>query len=479
MRFSYVALNKSNQKLKGFISGSDRDEAKKKLHDIGLTVLEIVEAPGVESTENIQENTSSLPSFEFHVVDSEGRKLSGTIQAIDRKNAFRRLVSEYSFIVSSLAETSIPKEKRQEEGEKGLEELANQIEEEFGIKVQRTQEDKENKNKDSKDLTQALLGKEFVEEKKIVNEEINEVTEKTKDILKKYSEKIPAEKIDEMEVLMGNLIRLKRSNNVQLIQKVSDDLCSHLENVLEEYILLAPVEEKEEGAEEEILEKSEQKPGFFASNASHLKRVSKSLDMLLSGKRLIRKKTLIQKEIQGNEIMTSLSDKKRTLGTMWNGFWGSFFKSIGSGSAIVRHQRMQEAKYFLREFFAILRGKYEKYLQEKAKKKIAEAQKREERTSDVLSLFFAEFQSFFGMLLLFFTLYFLFAEIVLLKEIESFLPFVKKSIESKTLFFFFAITFLGYFTATIREKFFVGAPIKTTIYLLVMGFFSFTYFINF
>jgi hypothetical protein len=471
MRFSYVALNKSNQKLKGFISGDNREEAKKKLHDIGLTVLEIVEAPeSNQSTENIQTNATSLPSFEFHVVDTEGRRLSGTIQASDRKNAYRRLVSEYSFIVNSLAETNIPKEQRLEEGAKGLEEIADAIEEEFGIKVQRSVEDK---NKDTEDITQSILGKLFVEEKKIISEEIDEITIKTKNILKKYNEKIPAEKIDEMEVLMGNIIRLKRSNNIPLIQKVSADLCAHLEDVLDQYVLLAPVEDKEETDEQE-----EEKQESVVTHASHLKKVSKSLDMLLSGKRLIRKKSFIPTEDDG-EAFSSVLEKKKTLRSTWKGFWGTFFKAIGSGSAIVRHQRMGEAKYFLYEFFRILKNKYEKSRQEKIKKQKEELERKEDRQSDILSLFFAEFQSFFGVLLLFFILYFLFAEIVLLKEIDSLVPFVKKSMQSGTLFFFFAVTFLGYFTATIRERFFIGEPLKTTLYLIFMGFFSLAYFINF
>ena len=70
MLHSYIALNSENQKLKGVINALDENGAKKKLHNVGLSVLSLREANESEiiSVTTESKATTNLPSFTFYVI---------------------------------------------------------------------------------------------------------------------------------------------------------------------------------------------------------------------------------------------------------------------------------------------------------------------------------------------------------------------------------------------------------------------------
>jgi len=194
MLYSYIALNTENQKLKGVIAADSEPLAKKKLHQVGLSVLSLRETSAEESA-TIQENktSKSLPSFTFYVIDSQGKQLSGSIEATDRKNALKRLAQEYGFEILSLCENSVPEDLRYKKGMEGLEHLEEEIEDEFGISFKHSKEGKAEQEKN-----EGIYDDEFLEERKEILKEIELVSKKTQEILQKNQSKIPAEEYDQI-----------------------------------------------------------------------------------------------------------------------------------------------------------------------------------------------------------------------------------------------------------------------------------------
>ena len=134
MDFSYIAINSKYQKVTGDITAETNEKAKEQLHKMGLSVLKMSESAG-GATDAVT-SSGNIHTFWFLIRDQNGQESSGTIDAADRKTAFRRLMSEYKFEVLALCEDSVPEENRLEEGKKGLTELAAEIKAEFGITEQ-------------------------------------------------------------------------------------------------------------------------------------------------------------------------------------------------------------------------------------------------------------------------------------------------------------------------------------------------------
>lgn len=369
MFYAYIALNTENQKLKGVIAANSEQQAKKKLHQVGLSILSLRETDKKESqsVERKEENNilSSLESFTFWVIDPQGKKLSGKIEAKDRKNALKRLAQEYGFEILSLCSTTVPEDQQYTEGQKDLRFLEEEIEEEFGIqfKHSNTKEKQTNKND--------IHNKAFREEQKEIQKEIEMVSSKTQEILDTHQNKIPAEEYDKTRDLLGQINRLRFSNNFILIRKLIEDLFSEIDSIMNKYIL---TEDNKDYAkqlrEKELFDDTLSQWSKIPQKdvIGKLKNFSKSLDVFLghsqkSKKR--RKKTESEEHLLTEAIEDALFFRR---------ILKSLFTAFFTQNTSLRKQRITEVK---KKFKLWKKAKKQKARQREE----ARARRRKERES--------------------------------------------------------------------------------------------------
>ena len=235
MKFSYVALNNEYNKVTGLITAQDLDTAKQELHKMGLSVLNIEEdlSPDFEPLDD------SIRNFWFLARDEKGKDVSGTIEATDRKNALRRLMSEYNFEVLSLCLNSTSEDERQEAGKKGLRKLEKEVCEEFEITpIHYTIGDAQGEETEEESEAQenaAVANKNFLEQRKQILEEVDSVTNKAEEILEKYKDQISTEEFRSIQNNLDTLLRIKMSNNITYIQNLSEELYKSIHTVIAKY----------------------------------------------------------------------------------------------------------------------------------------------------------------------------------------------------------------------------------------------------
>lgn len=228
MQFSYIALSPEYQRLTGVINAENEEEARKKLHAMGLSVISITkEEANQQAEQQLPKPTQAgTRNFYFKVVNSKGQNLDGTIESTDRKTAFRRLVGEYNFKVLLLADANLSPEEREKQGTEGLQQIAKEVEGEFAA----VEDDKNKKTKSEQAANEDAYTES--EQKKRLLEEVDEVSKMAEQILEKYNKQLSGEEVHEIKQKHDELMRMRLSNNLKYIQNLTEDLFLTIEQTL-------------------------------------------------------------------------------------------------------------------------------------------------------------------------------------------------------------------------------------------------------
>ena len=138
MKFSYTALTADNKKITGVLDVENEDAAKNELHKMGVAIISVTEISDADYEKLKKEVAekkveTGIKTFTFIAIDANKQEVEGTIDAIDEYTAYKRLRTEYKFIVNNL----FPSEATEQEKElaKGrIESYSTKLEEEL-IKV--------------------------------------------------------------------------------------------------------------------------------------------------------------------------------------------------------------------------------------------------------------------------------------------------------------------------------------------------------
>lgn len=475
MLYSYIALNTENQKLKGVIAADSEVLAKKKLHQVGLSVLSLRETNEQEAS-SISEGKKkkSLPGFTFYVIDPQGKQLSGSIEAIDRKNALKRLAEEYGFEILSVCENSVPEDLRYKKGMEGLTAMEEELEDEFEITFNHSKEGKQEQEKNEE-----LYDEGFHEERKEILQEIELVSKKTQEILKKHQSKIPAEDYDEISALLGQLSRMHFSNNFQLIRKLIEDLFIKIDDTMKHHVM---VEDKENYAEllqeEEDLEDIINTRGGNAHKdvLSKLKKASSSLDKFLGDTFSSGKKKGSRNKIEEEHLFTEAGEDFSFFRRIIRNFLQAFFTQ----NASLKKERMKEVSKKVELWKKVKQQK--KALREKIKiQKHLEALKKHKSLSKEAQIIFwiiDEIYTFLGALLFILCgvgyISFLFQQ----NNIPFESPFLFSITHSEILPKLAIVTFFLFAMLALRKKFFQKELLSSFIFIFFMSLLSLLYFYN-
>lgn len=210
-KYSYTVINQEGQKLTGTVEADSETLARDSLNKLGFPILDVTQV-NEEAAEQI---IGKSLKFEFQAVDSNARKVVGTIAAEDKYGAFRRLVNEYHFAVEYLYLTSLSMDAKEEEKRRGVLDLYTTLKQE------------EAQASNPADTKEAMTRE---ENEKIITQQADFVLEKVTTLIRDFSEIIKPEDRNTIQKKADRLTRLKTSKNIDYVKHLAEDLLVYIQN---------------------------------------------------------------------------------------------------------------------------------------------------------------------------------------------------------------------------------------------------------
>jgi len=224
MKFFYTALTTDNKKITGVLDTPDRESAQGELHKMGVAILSVNEISEEEyvkfQAEQEQEKVQKgIRTFMFQATDTFGKDIEGSIDAMDDFAAYKRLREEYQFKVANLyVATATEEEKvRVKALIPGFEDQLKQMQA-FTHKGEK---------KSAASQEKAESGDEVDEE---IVAEIDRVIINTKKTLENHAGFFSTDLLLEIQNTLGELERVRTSNNIKHITDISNDLYTLISN---------------------------------------------------------------------------------------------------------------------------------------------------------------------------------------------------------------------------------------------------------
>jgi hypothetical protein len=160
-----------------------------------------------------------IRTFQFLASDNFGKEIEGTIDALDDFTAYKRLREEYQFKVANLylASASEDEKGRAKAMIPGFEDQLKQIQA-FEHKGEKRSAASQEKAESGEDVDQAIVA------------EIDRVIINTKKALETHAGLFSQDLTVEIQTTLGELERIRTSNNIRHITEVSNDLYALISN---------------------------------------------------------------------------------------------------------------------------------------------------------------------------------------------------------------------------------------------------------
>ncbi|MFA6306048.1 MAG: hypothetical protein WC651_05010 [Candidatus Gracilibacteria bacterium] len=199
--FKYIVANKDGKKLTGTVEAPDEQTARVELNNLGFSILTL------EKTQELPKHDESLIKYIFEAIDSNSKLVSGTIPAKDPEEAFSKLTSGYSLIVTAIWKEGASEQEINEARKKGN---------------QKMQEFIEKKNEeDEKQKTKSI---EQQKEEAFVKEKIENLLKEINTLLVKFDQDFSLDQKMEIDKKLNKLLRIKNSTNLNYILETAEDL---------------------------------------------------------------------------------------------------------------------------------------------------------------------------------------------------------------------------------------------------------------
>lgn len=418
MKFSYTALSAENKKLTGLLEAQSLDLAKEELHKMGVSILSVQEISDEEYERLKAEGEKAkaeggITTFAFRAIDPTGKEIEGTIDSKSDEAALKRLLTEYRFLVKELYPftASADERKAAEEKLKNLLVALKSQGVEFKTRAKKTEYEEEE--------VSAIDTK--------ITAEIDKIITTAKKILQENSDLYSTNRFADLQKTLGELERVRTSNNVKHIGEVSNKLYK----LLSHPDTLTPAEAQGRTSYQDLL-----------------------------------------KEFQGASIIRQEGDfyRKSALLKQLNHLW----QNISSRIPLLKHPAVPAAeeppaKPTKESPFVRLKNQLKKQ-REKAISKTPEVQApKPAKKSHDFTPFFAELNHFVGWLLTFYLLYFLVVDFSLEKGIGLSRDFVFRTLKTPLLlqitFFILTTHFLLHLKLRHFQKNFLGS-----LFLMLFGY---------
>lgn len=200
-RFKYTAINTENQKLSGSIDAVDEVEARAKLNNFGISIIDMRQLNEAEIQALAAEHT-----LQFHAQDTNGKNVIGTIASDSEIEAYTKLKDEYQLTVVQIGQNT---------DMQTLESLYQRKKAENSSDAGEQDENTETASEDS-------------EERKIVDDQVNRTIQIGTDVVQNNLEQITPDAKKNIEDKLDQLQRIRRSSNLQHVRATCKDLLEFL-----------------------------------------------------------------------------------------------------------------------------------------------------------------------------------------------------------------------------------------------------------
>lgn len=465
MTFDYIALNKSNSKVEGEVSAENLQLARKRLHDMGLTVLAINERKGDktdEKTETVDEKKDYI-SFEFKGIDKKGKEIVGTIDSKDSLQAYVRLKNEFFFDVVYLFDLDASEMEREKQKKEWVKELQKKYEL-AGFAVPKEEKKEESDLEDS--------GQANMKKLELMRNQVEEMLVQIKSVLQKVKND-PEKRADlaQIKILMGELERVKMSNNIKHIRGVADRILDIAEDLFREQEEYEFVVQQKKNLDSPNLDKIEQQN---YQEAVEIKGISGALGQAFG---LFNKYTgRLGKVSQKNKnIKTGLKDSlKKT----------PFKKQVLLKEDDLLEKTQSDLRGMFKENLLFVLKFWEKGVSQKTafSNLITICKpffKRKNPAKQDFEKVFIELNLFLGWLICFYLIYFYVGALVLQKNIPFLRDFFYKTIMSEFLIVLFFAFFLFHLLINLKIKFLRQSFVGGLVLFLFGSFVVLLYSLNF
>lgn len=206
--FKYTVANNDGKKLNGSIDAIDEQAARQELNNLGFSILEIskTETPHAEIAKD-------HVIFEFEALDKTGKNVKGSIPGKTIEEVQKRLKKEYELRILALwQQGATPQEIElaRENGEKLL-------------------------NNEAQELQNQLAKNQINEEEIILKEKIEIILKKVYALLKKFEKDIDKDIYAQITKKIDKLLRIKHSNNLEYIYSTAEELLLFIQEQQEEF----------------------------------------------------------------------------------------------------------------------------------------------------------------------------------------------------------------------------------------------------
>ncbi len=477
MIFDYIALNKSNKKIEGEISAEDLVSARKRLHGMSLTVLAINERKGDEAKATPKKTKKDYASFEFKGVDKKGKEIVGTIDDKDALRAYIRLKKEFFFEVKYIFDL----EANEIEKEKQKQNLASELQKKYELSG--LAEEEEVDKKENNKLEE--LEKANIEKLNVLRNQIDVMLAQIKSVLSKVKdEPDKKEGLAQIKTLMGELERIKMSNNIKHIRSVAERILEIAESLFknkEEYSVVIKQKKGLKSFDLDRLQQMQYKEaveikgisGALTKASSLFKKYFINLGPNLQKDQKTKLDKSLEKQMQiSNNLLNEVDLIEKNTEDLKNSLKENL-KAIFSFQlkpSVSRKTAFLNSKILLKVY--LRKRKKENSEKEKgnffasflSRKKVDSAKKDYQKV-------FLEINNFIGWFLCFYLIYFYFGGLVLQKNLPFLQTFFYKTLSSDflliLLFSFFIFHFLILLKVRLFRQSFFG-----TLFLFCIGVFS-------
>lgn len=490
MIFDYIALNKGNNKVEGEVSAKDLPSARKRLHSMGLTVLAVNERKEEIKKEEKKETKKDFLSFEFKGIDKKGKEIVGTIDAKDSFSAYVRLKKEFFFDVKYMMDLAVDESEQERQKKEWVKELQKKYEA-TGLSEEQDEHTKEDDDLEELEKSNAAKLEVLRNQVEVMLAQIKAVLEKVKEDSKNRSD------LSNIKILIGELERVKMSNNMKHIKGVAERILNTAENLLRDKEGYQVIVKQKKNLDSSNLERIRQQQYRSAVEAKGISSALKHASNFFNKYTKIigfdsiekkkdespkKKQALKQNTEKKENILSDVDLLKKTRKEIAADLKTNFKNLIRFGK-----KEKADRKSAFMNILSLVKIYFKKPETKKEEKDIQE-QKKQTKSSSKQTLnpskkdyhrVFVELNVFLGWLLCFYLVYFYVGGLIIQKNLSFFKDFFHKTIVSEFLLLLFFSFFIFHLLINLKIKFFRQSFLGGVLLFSLGGFFILFYSINF
>lgn len=203
--FKYIVANKDGKKLTGTVEAPDEQTARIELNNLGFSILTL------EKTQELPKHDETLTKYIFEAIDANSKLVSGTIPAKDTDEAFSKLTSGYSLVVTAIWKEGSTETEINEARKKGTQKMQEFIE-----------------KKNEEDIKQKTTNAEQQKETAFVKAKIENLLKEIHELLVKFDADFTIDQKAEIEKKIDKLLRIKNSTNLNYVLETAEDLLNSI-----------------------------------------------------------------------------------------------------------------------------------------------------------------------------------------------------------------------------------------------------------